>query len=58
MFAKKFQILEKTLVLRYPVSSDARNLMNLINSLVKERADIAKTKPVTIQQEKNGLQIH
>lgn len=55
MFAKKFQILEKTLVLRYPVSSDARDLMNLINSLVKERADIAKTKPVTIQQERRWL---
>lgn len=43
------------MILRYPKPSDAQDLMNLINSLVKERADIAKSKPVTIQEEKLWL---
>lgn len=55
MIPKKFQILERTIVFRYPKNSDAHDLMNLINSLVKEKADIAKTTHVTLEQEKAWL---
>lgn len=52
---KKYKILDKTITLRYPKPTDAQDLMDLINSLVKERADIAKSKPVTIQEERRWL---
>ncbi|MGQ0605327.1 MAG: GNAT family N-acetyltransferase [Candidatus Nitrosotenuis sp.] len=55
MILKKYKIFENTVILRYPKPSDAQDLMNLINSLVKERVDIAKTTPVTIKQEKLWL---
>lgn len=55
MILKKYKLFDKTMILRYPKLSDAQDLMNLINSLVKERADIAKSKPVTIQEEKLWL---
>lgn len=55
MFTKKFQILDRTVIFRYPKISDAKDLMNLINSLVTEKTDIAKTTLVTIQQEKAWL---
>jgi len=52
---QKFQILERTIVFRYPKTSDALGLMNLINSLVEEKSDIAKTTHVTLGQEKAWL---
>jgi RimJ/RimL family protein N-acetyltransferase len=52
---KKYKILDKTIIFRYPKPTDAQDLMNLINSLVKERADIAKSKPVTVQEERHWL---
>jgi RimJ/RimL family protein N-acetyltransferase len=55
MILKKYKIFDKTIILRYPRPSDAQDLMNLINSLVKEGADIAKAKPVTIEEEKIWL---
>lgn len=55
MILKKYKIFDKTIILRYPRPTDAQDLMNLINSLVKEGADIAKAKPVTIQEEKLWL---
>lgn len=55
MILKKYKLLDKTIILRYPKPADAQDLMNLINSLVKEGADIAKAKPVTIQEEKFWL---
>jgi RimJ/RimL family protein N-acetyltransferase len=55
MILKKYQIFDKTITLRYPKPSDAQDLMNVINSLVKEKTDIAKTAPITIQQEKSWL---
>lgn len=55
MILKKYQIYDKPIVLRYPKSTDAQGLMNLINSLVREKSDIAKTTLVTIQQEKIWL---
>ena len=55
MILKKYTIFDKVVVLRYPKSSDAKDLRNVINSLVKENVDIAKTTQVTIQQEKTWL---
>lgn len=49
------KIFEKTLIFRYPKPSDLKDLMNLINSLVKERADIAKTTKMSLKQEKIWL---
>lgn len=43
------------MVLRHPRPDDVEDLRNLINSLVKERADIAKTTPVTLREEKIWL---
>jgi hypothetical protein len=45
-------VLDKTVIFRYPKISDASGLKNLINSLVKEKTDIAKTTQVALQQEK------
>jgi len=45
----------KNVVLRHPKTSDAKELMNLINSLVEERAEIAKTAKVTLREEKRWL---
>ena len=47
--------MEKTVIFRYPKPTDAQDLMNLINSLVKEKPDIAKTTQVTISEEKLWL---
>jgi RimJ/RimL family protein N-acetyltransferase len=47
--------MDKTVIFRYPRISDAKDLMNLINSLVKEGADIAKTTQVTLEEEKIWL---
>jgi len=55
MLAKKFQILDKVLVLRHPEMSDVQGLMSLINSLVSEKSDIAKTTQVTLFQERAWL---
>ncbi|MFM8659713.1 MAG: N-acetyltransferase family protein [Candidatus Nitrosotenuis sp.] len=55
MILKKYTILDKTVLLRYPKPIDAQGLRNVINSLFKENADIAKTTQVTIQQEKAWL---
>jgi RimJ/RimL family protein N-acetyltransferase len=55
VFSKKFRILEKTIVFRYPKISDSAGMMNLINSLVREKTDIAKISLVTLQQEKTWL---
>lgn len=52
---KKYKIFDKTIILRYPKSTDVQDMMNLINSLVKEGADIAKSKTVTIKEEKLWL---
>lgn len=52
---KKYKILDKTIILRYPKPTDVKDLMNLINSLVREGVDIAKSKPVTMQEEKLWL---
>jgi len=43
------------MVLRHPRMSDAQGLMSLINSLVREKSDIAKTTQVTLSQEKAWL---
>lgn len=51
----KKKICEKTLIFRYPKPSDVKDLMNLINSLVKEHTDIAKTTKMTLKQEKIWL---
>lgn len=56
MFPKKFQILEKTIIFRYPKISDIKGMMNLINSLVIERTDIAKSTQVTFQEERAWLE--
>lgn len=55
MIPKKYTIFDKTILLRYPKQSDVKGLRNVINSLVKENADIAKISQVTIQQEKSWL---
>ena len=55
MIVKKYQIFEKTIILRYPRLSDSKDLMNLINSLVKERSDIAKITQVTLRKEREWL---
>lgn len=47
--------MEKTVIFRHPRTSDAKDLKNLINSLVKEGADIAKTTQVTVKEEKIWL---
>lgn len=52
---RKYRVFEKTVTIRYPKMSDAKDLMNLINSLVKERANIARTIPVTMKQEEMWL---
>ncbi len=51
----KKKIFEKILIFRYPKPSDVKDLMNLINSLVKERVDIAKTTKMSLKQEKIWL---
>lgn len=55
MLPKKFQILDRMVIFRHPKISDAAGLKDLINSLVMEKTDIAKTTQVTIQQEKAWL---
>jgi RimJ/RimL family protein N-acetyltransferase len=45
----------KIVVFRHPKASDAKEMMNLINSLVEERAEIAKTAKVTSSEEKKWL---
>lgn len=52
---QKKTILEKTVIFRHPNPSDAKDLMDLINSLVKERADIAKITKMTLKKEKLWL---
>lgn len=45
----------KNVIFRHPKASDVKEMMNLINSLVEERAEIAKTKKVTLGEEKRWL---
>ncbi|RJQ25799.1 N-acetyltransferase [Candidatus Parcubacteria bacterium] len=52
---KKWAIGGKNVIFRHPKASDAKELMNLINSLVEERAEIAKTTKVTPREEKKWL---
>ena len=52
---QKRTILDKTLIFRYPKQTDVKDLLNLINSLVKERVDIAKTTKMTLSKEKAWL---
>ncbi len=52
---KKQAIGGKNVVFRHPKASDVKGMMNMINSLVRERVDIAKTKKVTLRQEKRWL---
>lgn len=48
-------ISDRNVVFRYPKPSDLIELMRTINSLVEERADIAKATKVTYKQEKIWL---
>lgn len=55
MIIQKRKIFDKTIIFRHPKPSDAKDLMNLINSLVNEHADIAKTTKMTLKKEKLWL---
>jgi RimJ/RimL family protein N-acetyltransferase len=52
---KELVIGGKNVIFRHPKASDVKEMMNLINSLVEERAEIAKTTKVTLREEKKWL---
>lgn len=55
MILKKRRLDGKALVFRHPEPSDARDLVDLVNSLVQEGADIARTAKVTLREERLRL---
>lgn len=52
---EKSTISDKSLIFRYPKPSDLRQMMRVINSLIKEHAQIARTTRVTYKEEKAWL---